>query len=149
LAVKKQAAQKFDGECFNLRKLHGLDARKQYQIEISNKFAALVNLSDSEDTNSVWENIKENIKTSPKWSLVLCEMKHHKPEFHKECLRFLDQRKQAKVQWVQDSNQSNTDNLNNVSRNVRRHLREKKKNLKVKINELENNNKIKKYLKLL
>jgi len=90
----------------------------------------LENLIDSKDTNRVWENIKENIKTLPKWSLVLCELKHHKPEFYKERLQFLDQRKQAKKQWVQDSNQSNTDNtdnLNNVSREVSRHLKKKRK----------------------
>ena len=50
LAVSKQAAQKIDGERFNLRKLNELEVRKQYQIEISNRFAALVNLSDNEDT---------------------------------------------------------------------------------------------------
>jgi hypothetical protein len=32
LAVRKQAAQKFDGEIFNLRKLNDLEVRKQYQI---------------------------------------------------------------------------------------------------------------------
>jgi len=30
LAVRKQAAQKFDGERFNLRKLNELEVRKQY-----------------------------------------------------------------------------------------------------------------------
>ena len=49
LAISKQAAQKFDGKRFNLRKLNELEVRKQYQIEISNRFAALENLSDSED----------------------------------------------------------------------------------------------------
>jgi len=34
LAVSKQAAQSFDGERFNLRKLNELEVRKQYQIEI-------------------------------------------------------------------------------------------------------------------
>ena len=66
LAVSKQAAQKFDGERFNLRKLNKLDVREQYQIEISNRFAALGNLSYNEDINRAWENIKENIKTSAK-----------------------------------------------------------------------------------
>ena len=32
LAVSKQAAQKFDGERFNLKKLNELEVRKQYQI---------------------------------------------------------------------------------------------------------------------
>ena len=56
------------GERFNLRKLNGLEFRKQYQIEITNRFAALENLSDGEDINGAWENIKEDIKTSAKES---------------------------------------------------------------------------------
>ena len=46
LTVNVQAAQKFDEERFNLRKLHDLEVRKQYQIQISNRFAALENLND-------------------------------------------------------------------------------------------------------
>ena len=34
LAVSKQAAQKFDGERFNLRKLNDLEVRKQRQMEV-------------------------------------------------------------------------------------------------------------------
>jgi len=56
LAVSKQAAQRLDGERFNLRKLNELEVRKQYQIEITNRFAALENLSDDEDVNRAWEN---------------------------------------------------------------------------------------------
>ena len=41
MAVSKQATQKFDGERFNLGKLNKLEVRKQYQIEITNRFAAL------------------------------------------------------------------------------------------------------------
>ena len=63
LAVSKQAAPLYDGERFNFRSLNELEFRKQYRIEISNSFAALDNLSDREDTNRAWENIKENIKT--------------------------------------------------------------------------------------
>ena len=62
-AVSKQAAQKFDMERFSLRKLNELEVRKQYQIKISNRVAVLENLSDSEDINRAWENIKEYIKT--------------------------------------------------------------------------------------
>ena len=80
-AVSKQAAQKLDGERFNLRKLNELDVRKQYQIKISNRFAAFENLCDSKDINGAQENIKENIKTSAKGSLGLQEFKVHKPWF--------------------------------------------------------------------
>jgi len=40
LAVSKQATQKFDVKIFNLRELNELQIRKQYQIKISNRFAA-------------------------------------------------------------------------------------------------------------
>jgi hypothetical protein len=71
LEVIKQAAQKFDAEGFNLKKLSELEVRKQYQIKISNTFVALENLNVSEDINRTWENIKESIKISAKDSLGL------------------------------------------------------------------------------
>ena len=71
-------------------------------------------LNDSQGINRAWENIKEHIKTSAKGSPGLYERKRHKPWFEEECSEFLDQRKQAKMQWVQDSNRSKLDNLNTV-----------------------------------
>jgi len=62
LAVKKELAQKFDVERFILIKLIVLEVKKQYQINISEKFSALQNFSDSEDINRAWEIIKEIIK---------------------------------------------------------------------------------------
>jgi len=41
LTVSKQATQKFDGKRFNLSKLNELEVRKQYQIEITDRFAAV------------------------------------------------------------------------------------------------------------
>jgi hypothetical protein len=43
--------------------------------------------------------------------LGLYRQKQHKPWFDKECSQVLGQRKQAKMQWLQDPNQSNFDNL--------------------------------------
>jgi len=74
-AVIKQAAQRFDGETFNLRKLNELEVMKLYQIKISNGFVALEGLSDDEDINRAWEKIKENIKISAEESLGLQELK--------------------------------------------------------------------------
>jgi hypothetical protein len=58
-----------------------------------------------------------------KESLSLHELKQHKPWFDEECLGFLDQRKQDKVQWVQDNSQSNVDNQNSVRREASRQFR--------------------------
>jgi len=50
------------------------------------------------------------------------------------------------MQWIQDPNISNVDNLNNVRREASRHFRNKmKKYLRGKIEELETNHKIKKF----
>ena len=67
----KQASQRFDRQRFNLRKLNELEIREKYQIEITNRFAALGNLKDDEDVDRTWENIKENIQTSAKGSMDL------------------------------------------------------------------------------
>ena len=53
-------------------------------------------------------------------------MKRHKSWFDEECLRFSDQRKQAKMQWLKDPNQSKADDLNNVRREASRHFRNQK-----------------------
>jgi hypothetical protein len=57
MSARKQTAQKTDVERFNLKKLSEMEVRKQFQIEISNRFEALENLNDSEDINRDWENI--------------------------------------------------------------------------------------------
>jgi DNA anti-recombination protein RmuC len=129
---------------FNLWKLGELEVGKQYQIENTNRFAALENLSDDENINRARENMKENIKTSVKESLGLQELKQRKPRFDDEYLGFLDQRKQSKMQWVQDSSQNNVVNLNKVRRETSRHFRNKKKEyMKAKIKKLITNSKIK------
>jgi hypothetical protein len=127
LAVSKQDAQTFDAERFNLKKLSKLQVRKQYQLKISNRFAALKNLSVSEDINRALENIKEDNKISPQESLGLHELKQHIPWFDAECAQFLDKRKQAKIQWLHNPNHSNGDNTNNVRCDASRHFRNKKK----------------------
>ena len=84
-AVSQQAAQKFDVERLNLRKPNELEVREQYQSEITNRFVALENLSESKDINWAWEYIKENIKTSAKETVGLHKMKQHKPLSDEEC----------------------------------------------------------------
>jgi putative IMPACT (imprinted ancient) family translation regulator len=75
-------------ERFNFRKLNELEVRKQYQIKISNRLAALENLNYSEDINRVWENIKEENTISAKECLGLYKMKQDKTRFDEECFVF-------------------------------------------------------------
>jgi len=84
LAEGKQAAQRFDRQRFNLRKLNEPEVREQYQINITNRSAALENMND--DVNRTWKNIKENIQISAKESLGLHEFRQYKHWFDDECL---------------------------------------------------------------
>jgi hypothetical protein len=71
------------------------------------------------------------------------KLKQRKPWFDKECVNFLGGRKQAKMQWVQDPNQSHVDNLNNIRLEASGHFRDKSKEYpKAKVYELETNSKI-------
>jgi hypothetical protein len=76
----------------------------------------LENFSAIKDINRAWENIKQNIGISAEGGLDLFEWKKEKPRFDKACSQFLDQRKQAKMQWLRYPHQSNVENLNNVRR---------------------------------
>ena len=73
-----------------------LEVRKEYHIEITNRFAALENSSDDDVINRAWENTEENITTSTKDWLGLHELKQHKPWFDEERLGLLDQRGRLK-----------------------------------------------------
>jgi hypothetical protein len=69
----------------------------------------------------------------------------HKPWFDKGCSKFLEQRKQAKLQWLLDPSKLNWDTLNNVRQEASRHFSNKKMEyLKGKINKLAMNTENKK-----
>jgi len=129
LAVSKQVTQNFHMKRFNLRKLNKLKVSKQCQITISNRLETMKNLNYSEDVIRAWKNIKENVKTSAKDSLGLYDFKQHSPWVDAECLRFLDQRKQATMQCLQDPNQNNVGSLNKVRCEASRHFRNEKKGI--------------------
>jgi hypothetical protein len=85
--------------------------------------------------------IRKNIKISAKESIGYFELKKHKP-WHEGCSKLLDQRKQAKLQWLQDPSEMNGDHLNNVRREASRYFRNKEREyLKDKIKELATNSK--------
>jgi hypothetical protein len=101
----------------------------------------LEDLNAEVEINSAWETIRENIQISAKDSPGHFELKNHKPRFDESCSK-LDQRKQVKLQWLQDPSEINGDNLNNIRCEVSRYFRnERRKYLKDKINELATNSK--------
>jgi hypothetical protein len=69
LSVSKRVALKFDMRRFDLRKLNDAEVKEQYQVKITNRFAAFENFDDNVDMNGAREHITENIKTSAKETL--------------------------------------------------------------------------------
>jgi hypothetical protein len=94
------------------------------------------------DINNAWESIRESIKTSAKQNLGHHRLKNNKLWFQCRCSKLIDQRKQAKLQWLQNPSQINGDNLQNLRRETSIIFRNKKKEyMKEKINELATDNK--------
>jgi hypothetical protein len=87
--------------------------------------------------NSVWGTIRENIKIPAEESLGYYELKKHKPWLNEGCSELLDQRKEAKLHWLQDPSEINGNKVNNIRRETSRHFRNKKREyLKDKLKEL-------------
>jgi hypothetical protein len=64
--------------------LDDIEVKEKYQVEISNRFAALESLNESFNINNAWESIRENIKTSVKNNLGYQKLKHNKSWFGDE-----------------------------------------------------------------
>jgi hypothetical protein len=75
------------------------------------------------DINTAWETIRENIKISAKDSLSYYELKKHKSWCDEGYSELSDQRKQAKLQWLQAPSEINGDNLNNIRLEASRDIR--------------------------
>jgi hypothetical protein len=128
-------------ERFNLKN-NEADGKKQHRVKVSNRFAALEDLhAEANNINIAWKMIRENITISAKENLGYYGLKQYKPWFDEGCSALLDQRKQAKLQWLQDPCEINVDNLKNVRPGQQAFQGKKREYLKDKINELATNSK--------
>jgi hypothetical protein len=87
------------------------------------------------DINRFWETIRENINISAQ------ELKKYKPWFDEGYPKLVHQRKQAKLQWLQDPSKINGDNLNIRCETSRHFTNKKREYLRDKIDELAVNSK--------
>jgi restriction endonuclease S subunit len=93
----------------------------------------LEDLDSDVNVNSAWETIRENIKVLAKESLGYFELKKHKLWFEERYSKILDQRKQAKPEWLQYPREINGNNMNNIKRvTARKDFRNEKKTISEK-----------------
>jgi hypothetical protein len=78
------------------------------------------------EIKSALETIRENIKISAKEILGYYELKHQ-PWSDEGCTKILEQRKQAKLLWLQNPSEINWDNLYDVICEASRYFRKKKR----------------------
>jgi hypothetical protein len=90
ISVSKRARQNFDLERFDLKKLNDIEFKEKYEVEISNRYAALEILDEILDIKNAWENIREHLKTSAKDNPGYHRLKHNKPWFDNEWSKLID-----------------------------------------------------------
>ncbi|KAJ4441732.1 hypothetical protein ANN_11590 [Periplaneta americana] len=103
LSVAKRVEQQVNITKFNILKLKDDEAKQNYQVEISNRFATLESSDEVEkelDVNSVWENIRDSIKIAAEQSIGYYETKKKKPWFDEDCCMVVERRKQAKLKFL-------------------------------------------------
>ncbi|KAJ4451928.1 hypothetical protein ANN_03409 [Periplaneta americana] len=95
LSVAKRVEQQVNITKFNILKLKDEEAKQNYQVEISNRFATLESSDEVEkelDVNSVWENIRDSIKIAAEQSIGYYETKKKKPWFDEDCCMVVERR---------------------------------------------------------
>ena len=129
LSEVKRVEQQVNIRRFNIPKLKDVETKQQYQVEISNRFAALESSDEvgkELDVNRVRENIRDNIKIAAEQSIGYYETKKKKPWFDEHCSIVAERRKQTTLKFLQDPIQANRDNYFNEWQEASRTLRNKK-----------------------
>jgi hypothetical protein len=119
-------------------------------FEISTRFSAFENLCAEIYINSASEKIRDNTISSTKESAGYYEVKRHAPCFDEGYSELLDQREEAKLQWLHNKCLIDGDKLNNIRHDGSRYSSDNKKEyLKHKITKLRASSKMKKNIKYL
>ena len=110
--------------------------KAHYQIEISNTFEILADLSNDEygisnkeiDVNKMWEAIHDTVKAAAKERIGEKKRQKNKPWFD-ECIKLHDERKQARQRWLSNKTAANANHYSKAKHNATRGLRNKSENI--------------------
>ena len=99
--------------------------RKEYQIDIANRFSVLEGLEIS-SVNDTWVKIRNSIKAYTEKKVGILETHRNKSQFNQECSGLANKRKQAKLLWLQNQNDQTAEDLTNIRRDTCRTFSNKK-----------------------
>ncbi|PSN48471.1 hypothetical protein C0J52_11717 [Blattella germanica] len=116
------------------------------EIKITNRFETLEcseeNVATEEETNinRERESIRDTIKLSASESVGLLNKRQSRKWFDDECADMINKRILAKMNWIREPNEQNSEQLCSIRRETTKFLKNKKREyLKEKINDLEIN----------
>jgi hypothetical protein len=75
ISVSKRVRQKYDLQRFHPKKLDDIEVQEKYQVEISDRFAALESLDESFDIGNAWESM--SVETRHQQLPVASRLSHH------------------------------------------------------------------------
>jgi hypothetical protein len=126
LSLKKGIKQHLVAESYNLNELLDHETRKEYQMDVANRFSSLEGLEVS-NVDGTWVKIRDSIKASAKEKVGVLETHRNKPWFSQGCSELANERKQAKLLWLQNPNDQTAEDFSNVKRNTCRTFKQKKR----------------------
>ncbi|PSN35187.1 hypothetical protein C0J52_22574 [Blattella germanica] len=139
LALTRGTDTKDDSQKFELKNLRNDEVRLEYQIKITNRFETL-ECSEENMATREWESIRDTIKLSASESIGILKKRQSRKWFDDECVDMVHKRKLAKMNWMREPNEQNSEQLCSIRRETTRFLKNKKREyLKEKINDLEIN----------
>ena len=104
-------------DMYNLNKLVDRETRKEYQIDVANRFSAL-EASAIFSVNDSWVKIRDSIKASAKENVGILETNRNKPRIDEKCSELANKGTQTKLLWLQNPNNQIAENFSNVRRDT-------------------------------
>ena len=107
-----------------------MEVMEQYQLNISKSSVFLDNRDDRGHVHRAWEIcVGETLMSSVKEGAGQQERKENEKYFDEVFSKIMNQRKRAKLLWLQDQSRINADNLNFVKHEASRYFRNKSENI--------------------
>ena len=90
-----------------------MKTRKEYQIDVANRFSVLEGLEIS-SVDDTCVKIRDSIKASATEEVGILKTSRNKPWFDEECSELANNRKQKKLLWLQNQNNQTAEEFSNV-----------------------------------
>jgi len=142
LSLNKTNGQLMGSKRLNVQSLTEGENGLKYAVEVTNKFAALKEINESDDNavDKQWENVRDAIVKSAEVTVGFCKRHKNKPWFDEECVKIVKVRNEARIAWLTQNMAETRNKFLNIRQAAHNLFKNKKRQyLKRKIEEIEEN----------